>query len=420
MAYYEVDIYKEFQTKLFRSLAIPSSVHTYSLCVEYMKNWFLSKFEKDTFKHVHIEGKHVFDDFRNMTKTEMLKRRKPALSIIPSIELDYDDERLDAYPFGGEIYIKRDKLDNCFFKDRSRDAYIGLGMEVHLVNFVFRAKFSTRAQQLDMYRYMKLFFRVGFTQGEDVSMDFHIPYGLMLQLAEDEGFEIENNKIKDIVGFLSYINQHSSLPFLYKYRCINGNDEFFVRLNNLYVHIRTPDITADEGERIGQLMDNYTIELQAQVRFPAPKFYVYHSKSQHLKINYKKQVDDVIPAFSVKMIDLPAENEKGWTQYLTTEYQEKDLSKPLEIEFKELFEEGELGKIIKYNNSIFISSNICIEFKLFNSDKKLDYEIDWENMVIKCIEVPQDILTFIAVYVDLDYMNTTIANLEGLEKNRID
>lgn len=418
MAYQEIDINNMFRVKLLRSLAMPSSIHTYSLCIEYMKKWFLSKFEKNTFKHVHVEGKHAFDDFRTMNKTEMLKRIKPVLSIIPQIDLEFDDEKLDSYPYGGEIYTMRSKLGDTFYRNRSKDLYIGMSAELHLINFTFKCKYSTKAQQMDAYRYMKLFFRVGYTQGEDVSMDFHVPYGLMLQLAHDEGFEVKDNKIQDVVGFLSHINQQSLLPFMYKFRCINGTDEFFIRLDELYVHIRTTDISADEGERVGQLMDNYTIELNAQVRFPAPKFYVYYSAKDHTYIKFKKEAES-IPAFEVQMLDLPKVNEKGWNQFLTTEYQEEELDKPLEIDFSELFNSGDLGEVIKYNNSIHISSDVCIELRLFNNGKPLDFEMDWNTMILKCPNNPENIITNIAIYVDLDYTNNTLINLRQLKENRI-
>ena len=46
---------------------------------------------------------------------------------------------------------------------------------------------------------------------------------------------------------LNYANSHSYLPFLYKMRCVNGNNEFFVNINK-YVQereftplLRTPE-----------------------------------------------------------------------------------------------------------------------------------------------------------------------------------
>ena len=67
------------QISLHRNLSTPSTIHGYSLAVEYMKNWFLKQFDDDYFKTVHINGKHVFDDYRRFSKTELLKIEKPAV-----------------------------------------------------------------------------------------------------------------------------------------------------------------------------------------------------------------------------------------------------------------------------------------------------------------------------------------------------
>ena len=59
---------------LYRSICVPSTTQAYSLCVEYMKKWFLSKFNKNMFKSVKEEGKNIYDDFRSMSKIELLNR----------------------------------------------------------------------------------------------------------------------------------------------------------------------------------------------------------------------------------------------------------------------------------------------------------------------------------------------------------
>ena len=62
------DFNKAHSKTLYRSICVPSTVQAYSLCVEYMKSWFLSKFNKDMFKSVYVEGKNIYDDFRSLSK----------------------------------------------------------------------------------------------------------------------------------------------------------------------------------------------------------------------------------------------------------------------------------------------------------------------------------------------------------------
>ena len=76
MAYQEVDISTIRDREVYQSLCIPSGIHTYSLAVQYMQNWFLSKVPEGYFKSVYVNEKHVFDDFRTMNQTQQLKRLK--------------------------------------------------------------------------------------------------------------------------------------------------------------------------------------------------------------------------------------------------------------------------------------------------------------------------------------------------------
>ena len=71
------DEFKQKHSKtLYRSICVPSTVQAYSLCIEYMKSWFIGKFSPDTFKSIYIEGKNIYDDFRSLTKLELLKSKK--------------------------------------------------------------------------------------------------------------------------------------------------------------------------------------------------------------------------------------------------------------------------------------------------------------------------------------------------------
>ena len=65
--------------KLYGNLALPSYVHGYSLAIEYMYNWFKSKFDKDFFRGgIYIDGKNIAQS-KNF-KSE-LNRTNPNLNI---------------------------------------------------------------------------------------------------------------------------------------------------------------------------------------------------------------------------------------------------------------------------------------------------------------------------------------------------
>lgn len=163
---------------LQEKITVPSEIHGYSLAVEYMKRWFLNKFNEyfmpikedgsrdEFFKTVYINGSHAFNDFRvfNKNKEKILKREKPAVQITPIINIDNDRRGLKFIQnmTGPELFYKNNiDYGKYFFYDTENNIKIILSMDVLEVSFNFRIKVDTFAKQVDIYRFMNLYFRVG-------------------------------------------------------------------------------------------------------------------------------------------------------------------------------------------------------------------------------------------------------------------
>ena len=418
---------------LYRSICVPSSTQSYSLCIEFMKRWFLSKFPENTFKSIYVEGKNIYDDYRTLDKTALLKRDKPALTITPDLNWDFNNENIDTYPYGMDLYTQTGRFKQSFFSYPQNNSYLGIGMETILMNFNYKIKLETRAQQLDMYKFIKLACRVGFTCGEDVDLDFHVPYALMLQLARDNGFATsiksingeEVEVILDVPTFLRWINKYSTIPFLYKFRALNGRNEFFIKMRNMYVHIRPGDLSADNGEREGQLTNNFMIELSAEVRFPVPKMYAYYSDNAHkLQTIYGAwyQPNDIITTcYTFKGSIIKDENNYGWPLLLSTTYEEDDDSKlndNLVIELNDLLE-GDIGECIQDCLGKSISPSIFCQFVFYNGGEYIDGKIDWENRVFTSSNPVRSLATYIGIYVDNNFVNNYILRNNERSSTRI-
>lgn len=422
---------KKHSKTLNRSICIPSIANSYAQCIEYAKHWFLSKFQPDTFKTVYVDGKYIYDEQRTLTKSQLLKREKPMLAISPSIDWNFNNDNVDMYQFGTDLYQQRGMFRSSFFKDPTHDAYLGIAMETLFVNFTYRMRVETRAQQMDLYKYIQLACRVGNTLGEDVDLDFHIPYELMIQMAMDLGFEVygdnpEYPKIKNVQKFLSYLNSHSQLPFLYKYRAINGKNEFFIRMHSMYVHVRPTDLSADDGEREGHLSNNFGIEMQVEIRFPSPKFYGYYSNNEpKLKTIYSafRQPEGIVSAFyTFKGTPIPEVNKRGWNRYLETTWEEEDidkLNKPLEIDFSDLLANDDIGDAIQDCIHQGISPSIFIDVILVNGGEIIVGDMDWNTMKFTSKYPVRALGTYIGIYLDMDYINSYIICERTANDNRI-
>lgn len=416
----ELDYTKFHDIELYGNLATPSTVHGYSLAIEYMKKWFLDKFEDDYFKTIYINGKHVFDDQRKDNKKITIE--KPAIAITPAVNYEFDRDTLDLYLGGRDIISRRSTYyQDAFFQDHSKNIYLGIKLRQLEMPFNFRIRVSSKAQQIDLYEYMKLAFRVKATQGEYLSMDFHIPYNIMMEIATSSGFEIitddRNKRVKDIIGFLNYLNSNSKLPFLYKYRCINGNSEFFIRLNNVYVHISNlDDLQLDDGDKQGQIDNNFHIELSTILQIPIPHFYYFYS-DKSLQFKYKEE-NKLYGLYAFNDIEPPNKNEKDWDQYLSTEYSEESLYLET-IEFKELLENKELMKIIKLTVDTGLSPSVFMDIKIYNALNQIPITIDWENYIININQKIREPRSKITIYTDLKYINDKLAMLQDANNTRI-
>ena len=422
-----VKLIKKENRKLISTVLVPSASHSYALAVEYIQKWFLSKFSKDYFKTVYIEGKNIFDESRKFTIDKSIRRQNPAVAIIPTIDFSFDRDKLDLALGGLELYEEKSTFDTCFFRDYENKLYIKEIDQLNQLNFTIRVYVDTRAKQLNLWHYMKLAFRVGATQGEYIDMDFSLPGELILQLAIDNNFEVdmENKKVKNPVAFLNYMNKHSLLPILYKLRCENGRDEFFIRAQGEYVHIAIPDyLSVDDGDRVGHTYENFPIEMNLTLRFPTPQSYVYMSKNPQTIIEGIKMEEsaDIAGLYSIKFIDIPKENEKKWGLYIQTAYIEDEESDTITMDFNDLLG-VELKEIIKYTKEQFLSPKLFVDIKLFDNEGKLIlYDINWDSLIVTTIPDEterkyQKII--IGVYVDNKYMNESIVTINNSSNQRI-
>lgn len=410
--------------EMYTSLCTPSNVHAYSLAVEYLKNWFFSKFNKNYFKASFVEGSHPLDDFKKtVTMKALVKKLKPSVNINPQLDIQWDNEKQFSYPFGLNTYIRSTKLDGSFFKDTKKNLYMSMTLDGMQVNCSFRVRVATKAEQIDLYKYMNLAFRIGYTQGEYKDVDYHLPYHLMLQIAKDAGFEInEKKRIVDVLGFVKYLNKHSVVPVLVKFRNINQKEEFFIRVKNNYFHINTTDdLSADDGEREGMLTTNFIIEMSVVLTLPCPKFYMYYSTTKHDTIQ-KLELEEtqLTGLFGVKQTRVADRNNKDWEIYLTTEVIEENLIKPLVIEFMPLFNPtSDIGKVIRYTEDLAISPSIFMDIKVYNAGNEIPYTMDWKTLTLTTKECVENKVSFIVIYADTNYMTERLLEMKAIKNSRI-
>lgn len=412
---------------LHGNLALPSYVHGYSLAIEYMYNWFRSKFPKDFFRGgIYIDGKNVLDDYSRLNDYNMkniVKGQNPRARMAPVVEYDYDRDGIDLYTAPPEIYLKRSSFQDAFFKDYDRDMFLGFVPRGLRMNVGYKVRLNSRSQQLDTFNKMELDFRNGATQYEYISVDFHVPKYIMLDIAKRAGFKVVNNDVVDVIEFVQYLNAHSDLPFLFKLRAINMKSEYFIRINNLYTHIAVKDkLQLDDGERDGKLDFNFHIEMNAVLDIPIPHYYAYYCAEEILgDVAVQESHEGCVAVYSINIYDIPKIDEHGWAQGALTDYQTDKGDSYIDI--APIFGgDNPLSRAINHDLTKGVSPSKFINIKLFRDDdvaKEVGFTMDWSKMRINFNQPENEEIIHIAIYYDREYINELEIENGRLNESRI-
>ena len=403
------------------SVALPSQYQSYAVCVEFAKKWFLEKFKDHYFNSVYVEGTHSFDEFRKFSDIDQqLKRTNPLLAIIPSIDMAHNRQWIDSQP-EIPLLLRRSRIEGTFFNDNTKELFCKLIFKTILMNFTYKVRLDTRAEQLDMMEFIKLKHRAGWTETKDIAVDIHIPKQIILQIAFDNGFKITDaGEIEEPMRLLEYLNSHSYIPFLYKLRCATGNKEFFLKVPNCTAHIKAEMPQMDDGERKDAISTNYNIDFQVEIEMTAPYCYTYFSqKSQpYLLQPIKYDNYDKIAIMAAVMNILPEVNCSGWDKITTTEYDvdEEDIGRLIDIDFSDFFKGHDMEKIINYTKAIAVSPSIFLDMIMVNDGIDIKYNMDWNTMICHLQTPITNCITSIGIYADRKYVNETLIYLEELDK----
>lgn len=415
--------------KLYGNLALPSYVHGYSLAIEYMYDWFKSKFPKDFFRGgIYIDGKNVLDDYKRLNEYAMkniIKGQNPRARIAPTVEYDFDREGLDLYQAPPEIYLKRSNSQDAFFKDYERNMFLGFMPRALRMDFAFKVRVNSRSEQLDTFNRMELCFRNGSTQYSYISVDFHVPKYIITDIAKRAGFELdEKGEVKEILLFLEYLNQHSDVVFLFKLRAINQQPEYFIRINNLYTHIAVRDkLQLDDGERDGKLDFNYHVEMNAVLTIPIPHYYAYYAPEELMdSIAIKEANEGCVAIYSINLFEVPKVDEHGWNQGAITDYQcDKGDT---EIDLSDIFgsTNNPLGRAIADSLKVGVSPFKFVNIKLYRDEdiqRNVKFTMDWKTNIITFDHPEDEGVIHIAVYYDRNYINELDSMHNVFSKRRI-
>ena len=431
-----IPLYDGEKPRIESSMIIPHAAHGYAIGVEYVRDWFLKLFNdridkplKDRFfKTIWVNGKHVMDNYQAYSSLSLIKKEKPMVAFTPVPDMQYDRDQLDVYYGNRDIYLRKFNHTKSFFQDYEHNIFLGMNVRDLRIQFQIKCRVETLSQQMDLYRKIEMYGGAGRTQYEYITADFHIPKEIMINIAKHAGFKFRIKdgifEVEDQSGFIKYLNKCSpKYPISYKLRNMNGQNEYFMRVYNVWVHlnkINKPDMQS--GESQGKLYTNFDIDWDVELTIKVPSFYVYGSaQSVFTDIPLEENTNNHIGLWTLKVLDIPKVNNKGWNLYFDTTYvyeQEELNQEEVEINISSFFTEPIVKTMIETHLELNISPERFLSIAVFNFDNSAECEMDWEHEVLHIRHNKSGKITF-ACYIDSEYKNKQMSILLDAQNKRL-
>lgn len=297
-----------------------SSAHTYGNAVAFIQKWLIDQFPKkdngdSIFKSINVSSKIAHRQLKR-TNHEISKNTKPSLMIRPRVDFSEDrflqgttlTNRLlyNSYNFGP------DALQPFFFDYKNQVAIkYQLNRTVMYIDVIML--FSTLMQQLNYATYIKNKIPIDTPFDLDTCFESFLSVELMEMISELSGVPISVNG--SVKNFLSYMNQHSNSPVTYKLQGSTNSYEFY-RYHPVKIITTIPSIEVDDGERNGQIDDNFQINFTIRMEFYTNGMYfLFSDKVFEVKKQTIPDDSSIIPIFTDVLLREDWNLQTGWVQY---------------------------------------------------------------------------------------------------------
>ena len=404
-----------------RYVSLMSSIsHTYGNALAFIQNWVINLFPKDLFKTIHVNSKIAHRQLKS-TPHEFLKKTKPMIVFRPRIATHDEDRFLK----GTQLLERQTDLYNKwgltnlqpFFNDSNNNLSIKyqLNRTVMYVDVVL--VFSTLMQQLDYYHYIENAVRINHPFFLSTCLESFIPQE-MLKIISD----CVNIPIYDGTGstkeFLTYMNQNSCYPITYKLQGSTKTREFY-RYYPVNIDTTITDLERDEGEKVGNIMNQYQITFTVKMEFNSTGFYyIFGDNIYDIKLPIiEGSSTDIIPVFTDVLLYDDLNLRPGWSLYNRASYRfSKDDDNT--INFDQMLNSS-IREAIKYHldNGITIYDFIDVMVRKQGNMLRMneDYTIDWNSKDIHFNDVNSYFTYSIVICINVEYINNLMKTLYNLK-----
>lgn len=401
--------------------SLGSVAHTYGNLLATTQRWFLSLFQPNFFKTIHVSSMIAHKQILS-TPHQFLKKSKPMIIFRPRIAFDEDTflaktlmvERMGGGPINSQCPGTIELHPFLFDEEKGMDLQFS---EVRRVmNLDISIILNTYIQQLN---YMELL-KSEFVKDRPFDINTYLEAFLSKELM-DTVSEISGVPIHDATGcikdFMDYMNTHSYYPVTYKLAGATGKEEFY-RYYPTKVLGTLTDLSEDQGESTGHVMTSYQINLSFRFEFWTPNVtYLFSNKIKEVPKPSVPTDATLIPVYADIFAEEDLHLAPGWQMYNHVSCQ---LDKPNDImDFSPMLKES-IRSVLDYHikNGIpvlnFIDVKVRRQGYLIELGK--DYDIDYKNLKIFFHNKDYGYYTYtIVIAIDVLYINNMVKELYNLE-----
>ena len=407
------------QDKRYVSL-MSSMSHTYGNVIAWFQKYILDYFPENTFKTIHVNSKIAHRQIRE-TSHEFLKKTKPMIIFRPRIADINEDRFLKGTPLierQNDIYSTWGGTAlQPFFEDHKHDLVIKYQQNRSVMNVDVALIFSTLMNQIDYVHYLQNAIAWNKDNFVPTCLESYLPQE-MLKIIGDISDVPLYDESGSTYNFMQYMNQNSDQPITYKLEGSTGNKEFYryygTRINTIF-----QDLSWDEGEKVGHIMDSYQITFSVRLEFWSTGFYYIFSDRIFdigLPIHQEEKSDRIIPVFTDVLAKEDLNLQPGWHIFNRASCRLEELKDHVDI--KEMFN-ASIKEAIKYHLAnglpLFDFLDIKIRRQGFLMREGIDYKIDYRNMVVYFNNKSTYFTYRILICVNVEYVNDLIKKIFNLK-----
>ena len=417
--FFGADVVPDFKPDKRYIAVMGSTSHTYGNVLAFIQNWVLSLFPEDMFKTIHVNSKIAHRQIRSTTH-EFIKKTKPMIIFRPRIA-EHDEDR---FLRGTPLIERQTDIFNTwgatnlqpFFEDQQNDLMIRYQMNRDVMYVDVIVVLSTLMNQLDYYHYIENAVRINHPFFLETCLESYIPQEMLKVVSDCVHIPLydEHGNTKE---FMEYMNGKSMYPITYKLQGSSQTREFY-RYYPVNIDTIITDLSKDDGDRVGNIMDHYSITFSLRLEFNTTGFYYIFSDNIY-DINLPTihpESSEIIPMFTDVFLKEDLNLPQGWQLYNRGSCRLDDDDSSLD--FDQMLNDS-IREVMKYHMNNGLRMTEFMDFRIRRQGKPIhegiDYTIDWIHRKINFNNQNTYYTYTIMLCVNIEYINNLIKDVYGLK-----